>query len=353
MGFVGLYRGRKVADEMIGEDNVVLRAICDKNPQKLKDVKKYYENDRGIKNLLAFDNFDDLLASDVDAIFIATDADNHVPLAIKAMEAGKHVISEIPAVNSVEEAKALKACVKAHPKLKYSVAENCIYWAFIEAWKKMYEEGKFGEIVFAEGEYLHSTNEGKFEPMSDDNWRKFFPATKYITHELGPFLYIMDDKCVSVSCMTPDVRYNPYRKGYENSASIFKTQKGAVIKIFTGFGAYVGFDHNFSLYGTKGMIETDRTKPLLEAHSFARFSDIPGSIDTKIEIPVTLKFPGEKDGGHGGADRKMMRAFIKCIIDDTKPPIDVDMGIRMSLPGVFAHESAKNGGINIQISDID
>ena len=48
--------------------------------------------------------------------------------------------------------------------------------------------------------------------------------------------------------------------------------------------------------------------------------------------------------GHGGVDAKMMREFIKCIIDDTEPPIDVDMGIRISLPGIIAAESAKRGG---------
>ena len=163
----------------------------------------------------------------------------------------------------------------------------------------------------------------------------------------------MNDKCVSVSCMEPDIRYNPYSKGPENGVAILKTAKGAVIKIYIGFGAYLGFDHNFSLYGTRGMIETDKTKPLEEAHSFAKFSDIPGSIKEKVEIPVTLKYPGEAAGGHGGADQKMMRAFIDCIINDTEPPINVDLGIQMSLPGILAHESAMQGGIPIEIPDID
>ena len=77
--------------------------------------------------------------------------------------------------------------------------------------------------------------------------------------------------------------------------------------------------------GVLGAIETDKAKTLEEAHSFARFSDIPGSRDEKVEIPVTLRFPGETEGMHGGADLKMMRSFIKCIIDDTKPLIDVEL----------------------------
>ena len=49
-------------------------------------------------------------------------------------------------------------------------------------------------------------------------------------------------------------KYNPYRDGNENGIAIFKAAKGAVIRIFIGFGMYVGYDHNFAMYGTKGSI---------------------------------------------------------------------------------------------------
>lgn len=106
--------------------------------------------------------------------------------------------------------------------------------------------------------------------------------------------------------------------------------------------------------GTRGSVETDQTKPLSEAHTFARFSDIPGSIDSKIEIPVALKFPGQEDNnsGHGGADKNMLIAFCDCIINDTEPPINVDLGIRMSIPGIIAHESSVLGGTVLEIPQI-
>ena len=80
--------------------------------------------------------------------------------------------------------------------------------------------------------------------------------------------------------------------------------------------------------------------------------DVPGSRDEKIDIPVTLSVPNEASGGHGGADLKMMQAFIKCIIEDTKPPVDIDLGIRMTIPGIIAAESAKNGGQLMEIPEI-
>lgn len=355
LGVVGLGRGKDVVSEIIGEESVRLTAICDHNPEKLQIAVEHFKK-KGVEGLQCYDNYDAILASDIDAIYIATDAICHVPYVIKALDAGKHVISEIPAVNSVEEAKMLKAAVNAHPELKYMTGENCCYWAFIETWKKMYEDGKFGQAVYAESEYLHCSDfrTYKEEDYPKNHWRTFNPAIHYLTHNLGPLLYIMDDKVVSVTCMVPDTRYNPYKAGpeSENGVALFKTAKGAVIRILICFGAYVGFDHNFKLIGTRGTVETDMVKPLDEAHSFARLSEIPGTLDHKIEIPVALKYEGENSGGHGGADKKMMMAFVKSIIDDTKPPIDVDMGIRMTIPGIYAHESAMNGGMTVEIPDI-
>ena len=354
LGVVGLGRGFSVVSEVIGEKNVKITAICDHNLKKLEWAKNRF-TELGAEGFEAYDNFDEFIKADFDAVFIATEAIYHVPYVIKAMEAGKHVISEIPSVNSLEEAKQLKAVVEAHPELKYMAAENCCYWAFIEAWKSMYDEGKIGQAIYAESEYLHSRDFRDMKPEDYDknHWRYFNPAIKYLTHNLGPLLYIMDDRCVSVSCMTPDVKYNPYREINKNGVAIFKTAKGAVIRILICFDAYLGFDHNFSIIGTRGTIETDKTKPLDDAHSFARFSDIPGSIDEKVDIPVTLRFPGEKEGGHGGADKKMMKAFIKCIVEDTKSPLDVDFAIRMSIPGIIADESSKQGGTALEIPDVD
>lgn len=356
LGVVGLGRGLDVVKEVVGADGVQIIAICDRNAEKLENAKKVF-SDLGVTELQSFDNFEDFITADFDAVFIATDAIYHVPYVIKAMDAGKHVISEIPAVNSLEEAKALKAAVKSHPELKYMSAENCCYWEFIETWKKMYDDGKFGQAVYAESEYIHCADyrDFKAEDFPADHWRQFNPAIKYITHNLGPLLYIMDDKCVSVTCFEPDIMYNPYKKNpaAQNGVALFKTAKGAVIRILICFGAYAGFTHEFQLYGTRGNISTDRTKPMDDAHSFGTFSDIPMDRDKKIEIPVALSSKQDAQGGHGGADRKMMLAFIKCILEDTPPPIDVDLGIRMALPGILAHESAEQGGAPIAIPDIE
>ena len=357
LGVVGLKRGADVASTIIGEKNVVIRAIADTNPERLEKCKKDYE-EKGVTDLLCFDNYEDLLKSDIDAVYIATDKPLHTKHTVMALEAGKHVLSEIPTIETVEEAKILKDAVKAHPELKYMAGENCFYWAFIEAWKKMREDGKFGDVLYAEAEYLHSTEpkavQGYDVNINSNHWRTSLDAITYLTHNLGPLLYIMDDECVRVSCMVPTAaKYKPWKKGDENGIAIFKTKKGAVIRIFIAFGAYVGFDHNYAIYGTRGTIMTDKTKPLSEAHSFAKMADIPDTFEKFFEIPIKASRGGKVVDKHSGADGLMIRDFIKCVIEDTKPPIDVDMGIKISLPGIIARDSSKRGGELLEIPTID
>lgn len=348
LGVVGLRRGMDVATTVIGDENVHIRAICDIDKAQMQLSREKLEK-AGVTDFLCFDSYDDFLASDIDAVYIANYATEHVPFAIKALDAGKHVLSEIPSVYSVEQARDLKAAVKAHPELKFMAGENCCYWAFIQAWKSFYDDGRFGDIVYAESEYLYSGDFRKLPPLDENHWRTHMDAIRYLTHNLGPLLYIMNDRCVSVTCMQSDFVYHPGKKGKQASVALFRTEKGAIIRILINFGAYVGFDHNYRIQGTRGSIATENSKSFETAHSFASFSDIPGSLEQKIDIPVTTAFAGEPTKGHGGADMKMLRTFIKCVLNDTPVPLDADFAINISLPGIYAQESAEKGSIPIEI----
>ncbi len=357
-GVIGLGRGSSVANACKHPQSRLV-AICDHNPEKMAAGKQMLEN-AGHHDLLCYDDVDEMLAkSDMDAVIVATDAIYHVPIVRKVMEAGKHVLSEIPSINSVEEAYELRAITNAHPELIYMAAENCCYWAFIETWRQMHKAGDFGDIVYAEGEYLHAKDPEQFSPDNypKGHWRTTNPAIKYLTHELGPLLYIMDDRCVSVSCYEPDILYNPYFPDIKAvGAALFKTAKGAVIRILVSFGAYTSYDHNFRIMGTRGSIMTDPMTVVDNAHSFANLASIPGTFSNKIDIPVTTAYRDEhgkaKGFGHGGADSVMGCDFITCILEGRRPVLDVDFAIRMSLPGILAHESAINGGAAIEIPEI-
>lgn len=230
--------------------------------------------------------------------------------------------------------------------------ENCCYWAFIQTWKKMYEDGKLGDVVYGEAEYLHSRDFKDFtsNPYPEGHWRSYQPAIHYITHSLGPLLYATNDRPKSITCLEPDITYNPYKKAPNNGIALVKTVKGSVFRIYIGFGSYTRPLHCFRLNGTRGTVETDRLKDYPQF--YANLSDIPGTFHDKIKVPVGHAYAGESSSGHGGAEKKMMRDFIDCIINDTNPPLDVDAGIDMSIPGLLAHQSAINGGIVMEMPEI-
>ncbi len=353
LGVVGLRRGWGVVYEILKEKTVHLTAICDHEEERVTYVSGELDK-MNYTGYTAYTDFDEMLKSDIDAVFIANYATEHVPLVKKALDAGKHVLSEIPCADTVEEVRELKAAVKAHPELKYMIAENCCYWGFITAWKKMYEDGKFGDAIYAESEYIHSSDwrELTASRYPKDHWRTTHPSIKYLTHNLGPLLHIMNDRCVSVTCMDADSsNYNPYVNRRDPGIALFKTEKGAIIKIMVCCAGFVKHDHNFRIIGTRGSIETDNYERYENAHSYASFSDIPGSMEDKIDIPVTASSFG--DGGlHAGADRKMVMDFINCIINDTEPPLGIDYAIDITLPGIIAHESAAQGSMPLEIPEI-
>lgn len=355
VGVIGGKRGAYVASWCIGLPDAELTVVCDKDAETLEKAKQHIEKELGYTGCVYCADFDEMLNMDIDAVMIATEAIYHVSFVLKALDAGKHVLCEIPSFNSLEEARVLKKAVLSHPELKYMAAENTCYYSFIEDWKKMHDDGQFGKIVYAEAEYLHAINPNDFSPSNypQNHWRTFNPAIKYLTHELGPLLYIMDDRCVSVSCMEPDVMYNPYfPKKISTGAALLKTEKGAVIRILICFGAYVGYDHNYRLLGTRGSIETDRLTCVDTAHSYANLHSIPGTFNKKIEIPISAQKEGETNEGHGGCDPRMVKEFIRCIKEDKQPVLDVDFAVKMTLPGILAHESAVHGGSAMEIPEI-
>lgn len=351
IGVVGLNRGLYLARAMLSgcqKERIELRAICDLREDRRSTAAETLKNEFGIDGFLVFSSYDELLASDIDAVIVATDATIHTPMAVQALNAGKHVLSEIPAINSEEEAQLLRNAVRAHPELKYMFAENCCFWSFINQWKTYYDEGKLGRVWYAEAEYLHNIESLMRDEQGNPTWRASYHAIQYLTHDLGPLLYILGDRCVSVSAFAPS--FNPIEglsTGTPNEVAIFRTESGALIKILVSFSLKrEPMIHNFTMYGSEGTLESDRSGET----GAGTFAVLKGQGDNRLRrIETSMGYPGYPSAFHGGADVRMTEAFIDCILSDRKPPIDAELGIAMSLPGIYAHRSMELGGIPLEI----
>lgn len=350
-GCIGLgSRGRYLFSVLIANPHVEAYAVCDQNKAALEECRNILENEKKITGVQYFTSYQDLLNSDVEAVIVATHVSSHCDIAVACLNAGKHVLCEIPNIASIEDAKKLIRAVKANPKQKFMVAENCCFWAFVDTWKKMYEDGLLGDIVYAESDYLHAHKE--VVPNGEITWRSYLPSITYLTHNLGPLLYIMGDKCAEISGFVPDI--NPIAEQHPappDGLAIIKTKKGALIKIFAGFGIYHQHGHGFAVYGSKGSLETQVDKGFKNHSTLAHLDSIANTHEA-IELPINTGFPNAPEEGHGGADPKMMEAFADCIINDEKPLLDVEFGIHIALPGIFADLSSKHGGKVFKMPDI-
>ena len=353
-------RGRYLFTELIACEGIECFGVADLSEEALdlmrEELKKH---DVDTDKVRYYTDYHEMLADGVQAVLIASGVPLHADMAAECICAGVHVLCEIPVINSLAAAgKLLRAC-RDNPHVMFMAAENCNYWGFVRKYREMREQNLLGDIVIAEGEYLHG--EGFIERFDKDpttiprTWRSYNPAVTYCTHETGPLFYILDDEPVEVTGFIPG--FNPaegYRPAPSNGMLVIKTKKGTLIKITIGFGMHQPIcAHNFLLYGTKGNIQNERFWKVYDGRvSYAQYRDDPNDGEY-IRIPVTTEMKANVGGGHGGGDRMMMWDFVRSITTGNPPELDVVKGIQMALPGILGHQSSMEGSRPIRIPTME
>lgn len=310
-----------------------------------------------------YTDFDAFLKSGLDAVIIATPVYQHTQQAIAFLEAGIPVLSEVTPVNSLTEAAQLAAAVERTGGF-YMLAENYRFINDVELVKRMVDDGRFGHIHFAEGEYLHDTRDLRRERDGSQTWRgqPNLRGGLYCTHSLGPILYITGDRVATVSCVEPD-------GGVGGTLMTMKTDKGAVFKVRLDGNS--PRPHNMAFYsvqGNKGAFEGQRGlgdeakvwlddvhepsysssralgKPIAQWHPLREFAQ--EYIGDRLAGPEAAK-----TSGHFGADYWMLEAFAKALIEGRHSPIDVYQALDYGVPGIVAMASKANLGAPMPVPD--
>jgi len=345
MGFVRVFGNHKDCE---------LAAVCDVQPGRAQQVAE--ENDVPMH----FEDYSVLCKADVDAIVVATPLPVHVPCAIEALEGGKHVLSEVPAAATLEQCEALARAVE-RTGLKYMFAENMNYMAYLQTYEHLVRQGTIGRPIYAEAEYIHDCRglmhdrEDGITPGSATGrtWRASMPPIHYCTHSLGPVLEILDTRITSACGLHTGSNIGAEWGTIDMEVGIFQTESGAVIKVLTAFCvARHPSMHFFVIYGTEGYLESPRGGRPGNHHVYTE--QLP-NLSAPIELPMTAahaKAPPEATaGGHGTSEYYMCNDFVRCILDDTAPVIDVYRGLDYSAPGLCAHLSAESGGEAVEVPD--
>ena len=347
VGVSGLRRGVGLARMFDLLPDCEIRAAYDPNAERLASFSTLFP---GAK---ACADYAELLEVGLDIVVVASPVPVHCKQSIAALEAGCHVCQEVTLGQHLQECYDLLQAVRAHPRQKFMLAENCCYWGHILAWKEMYAQGTIGELVYAEAEYMHDCRPLMRGPDGAPTWRASMPPIHYCTHSLGPLLWVTGERCVTACGMASPSKLEPGFPSPDIEVGLFQTAGGGVVKILTGFKIVrePSF-HYYSIYGTEGCLEISRPPNPLQTRAYLKH--VP-HLQNMIEMPLTYDIPRApaeaRKGGHGTAEYYMVRAFIESVRNDAMPPIDIYRALDMALPGLCAHESALQGGRPVPVPD--
>ncbi len=311
-----------------------------------------------------FSDYEAFLNADIDAVVVASPLPFHAGQAAQALRAGKHVLSEVTACLDMEQARALVDAARAS-SATYMMAENYRYLDDVELLKRLASDGRFGELYYLEGEYLHDCKDLWFDDRGKLTWRGRGELGVYCTHSLGPLLYITGERVESVSCIAvPGGKFVPDIANPTMHLMQMVTDAGTVLRVRVDHVS--PRPHQMAYYGvqgTKGAFESwrghgDRSKLWLEDdHEPSRVTRDAAewhATDRYAEhyIPERVSAPAEASlGGHGTSEYWMLRDFLATLRGEMDCPIDLHRAMDYTLPGIVALESAAAGGAPVAVPD--
>lgn len=345
IGVVGLGRGGGAVERIAQIEGTEIVALCDINEGRMNNSQATLKK-LNRKEAVAYTGEEDWRKmcerDDIDLIYNATPWNLHVPIAIYAMDHGKHVAIEVPAALTVKDCWALVD--KAEEKqLHCMMLENCCYDFFELATLNMARQGLFGEILHGEGAYIHNLTQSKYEGYYKQ-WRLEFSknhtGNPYPTHGLGPIAQIMGinqgDRMEHLSSVsTKQVGLNEWaKKHYPNderntlseryalgdmNTTIIQTAKGRSIMIQHDTTSPRPYSRIHLIQGSEGYaVKYPEERIALQTegggHSFLD-AEKQNDVLKKYEHPLS-KYIGErarKMGGHGGMDFIMDWRLIYCL----------------------------------------
>jgi predicted dehydrogenase len=384
VGFVGLgSRGPGHVNNMALLEGVEIKALCDLLPEEVDKVRKRIENfgirpDTYSGDPEAWKKMCD--RDDIDLVYICTPWNLHTPMAVYAMEHGKHVCIEVPATVNLDESWQL---VETSEKTKKHcmMVENCCYDFFELLTLNMARQGFFGDIVHGEGAYIHTLLTNNFDKKGYWNmWRLRENAHRrgniYPTHGLGPICQIMninrgDKMDYLTAMMSKDFQMNNMAKELSGNDQFYKefvdnpyrgnmttttirTNSGRTIMIQHDVTSPNVYSRIHKVSGTKASaLKYPLPGKIAVGHERWLTDEEFKEIETQY-TPNIIKKVGElakQVGGHGGMDFLMDWRTIDCLRNGLALDQNVYDAALWSAIGPLSEWSIANRSNSIDVPD--
>lgn len=338
-------------------------------------------------------DFEALLASDVDAVAIFTQRWTHGPLVQQALRAGKHVYSAVPMAVSEEEIAGIIDAVR-DTGLVYMMGETSYYNPATVYAREQHAAGKFGRIFYAEGDYVHDMDLGFYDAYQysgGDRWKETasYPPMLYPTHAIGGVLGAIPAHAVSVSCVGVrddrndgvfDKDVSMFGNDFSNATALFELNDGGAMRTNemrrVGYPSHIR-ESRFRFFGTEASFE--QLAKVTVWQDKQNVHDISEKMETRPSIPLddpslanvapelrdafvsglapvhdAGRLPEEFRGapnGHEGSHHFLVDDFVTAVNEGSLPPVNAWVAARYTLPGIVAHESARQNGARLPIRD--
>ncbi len=354
VGIVGLgMRGPGAVNRLSKIEGVEIKALCDLIPDRVEKAKALLEETdhkpEGYSgSAYAWKTMCE--RDDLDLIYIATPWEWHTPMAVFAMESGKHAAVEVPAARTLDECWQLVETSEKTQKHCMQL-ENCCYDFFELMTLKMARDGFFGEVVHVEGAYIHDLLWLNFDKDKgyQGMWRlkeNYRNGNLYPTHGLGPICQILNinrgDQMEYLNSMSSDdfqmkkeaqrlaqedAFWNEYAaKGYRGNmnTTVVKTKLGKTIMIQHDVTSPRPYSRLHVVSGTEGYAQKYPDQKVSKGHSWMKEEEMK-ELEQKYTPEIVQKVGelAKEVGGHGGMDFMMDWRLIDCLRNGL--PLDQDV----------------------------
>ena len=274
-----------------------------------------------VKGVRAFSSVDEMLACpEIDVVTICVPSGFHADIAIKAANAGKHIIVEKPMAITTEQLNAMEEACAKNGVLLSSIAQSR-FTQGVEMTKRAIEEGLLGKMVCADVYMKFNRTQ---EYYNSGGWR----GTKAIDgggalmnqgiHGVDLLLYLAGD-VKSVYAVSKTLARTIEVEDTLSAVLEFKSGATGVIQATTS--VYPGYPRRLELNGDKGTI-------VLEEGNVVRWDmDNPAKQDIVLQ-PTMFSSASTPTAINVDNHRKQFADVIRALRTGTKPLIDIREGRR-------------------------
>ena len=344
-------RGQQAIGRLLHVPGAQITVLCDVNPAL----------DAAAPGAVSLTDWQAACArEDVDLVYICTDWSHHVPVALEAMEHGKHVAVEVPAAQTLEQIWALVHTAEKTGR-QCMMLENAVYDDFELTTWAMAQAGFFGELIHLEGAYIHPMD------WNREAWRLDYNRTHrgdiYPTHGLGPVCRLLglhrEDRLESLVSVDSAARTgvqltgDPSFANADQTCTLLKTRLGRTVLLEHNIMNPRPYSRMYQIVGTRAYASKYPQPQIFldgELYTGERLEALMAPYRPAF-LPPELEAVAREVDTHGGMDFIMDYRLVQALKNGQALDMDVYDLAEWCCVAPLSRLSLERGGAPVEVPD--